>query len=103
MPLIPVRNLLDRLSVSPVRLRALLTRLPERALRTAPPAGGFAPIENAWHLRDIEVEGHFPRIRRILARFSLPSTGTGWRQSGGIWSASSEPHSMSLRNFARQR
>ena len=30
MPLIPVRELLDRLSVSPVPLRALLTRLPER-------------------------------------------------------------------------
>lgn len=62
-----VRELLDRLSVSPVRLRALLTSLSESALRTAPPAGGFAPIEDAWHLRDIEVEGHFPRIRRMLA------------------------------------
>ena len=61
------RQLLDRLSVSPVRLRALLTRLSEPALRTAPPGGGFAPIEDAWHLRDIEAEGHFLRIRRILA------------------------------------
>ena len=70
MPLIPVRELLDRLSVSPVRLRALLTSLSESALRTAPPSGGFAPMEVAWHLRDIEVEGHFPRIRRILAEES---------------------------------
>jgi DinB superfamily len=70
MPLTPMRALLDRLSVSPVRLRALLTSLSESALRTAPPAGGFAPIEDAWHLRDIEVEGHFPRIRRILAEES---------------------------------
>ena len=70
MPLMPVRELLDRLSVSPVRLRALLTSLTESALRMAPPAGGFAPIEDAWHLRDIEVEGHFPRIRRILAEES---------------------------------
>jgi hypothetical protein len=70
MSLIPVRELLDRLSVSPVRLRALLTSLSESALRTALPLGGFAPMEVAWHLRDIEVEGHFPRIRRILAEES---------------------------------
>jgi hypothetical protein len=61
------RELLDRLAVSPVRLRALLASLSESALRTAPPGGGFAPIEEAWHLRDIEAEGHFLRIRRILA------------------------------------
>jgi hypothetical protein len=61
------RPLLDRLAVSPVRLRALLTSLPESALRAAPPGGGFAPLEDAWHLRDIEAEGHFLRIRRILA------------------------------------
>jgi hypothetical protein len=67
MPQTPMRELLDRLSVSPVRLRAMLTSLSESALRTAPSAGGLAPIEDAWHLRDIEVEGHFPRIRRILA------------------------------------
>lgn len=70
MPPISVRELLDRLSVSPVRLRALLTSLSESALRTSPPGGGFAPIEDAWHLRDIEVEGHFSRIRRILAEDS---------------------------------
>jgi DinB superfamily len=62
-----VRELLNRLSVSPVRLRALLTSLSEHALRATPAAGGFAPIEDAWHLRDLEVEGHLPRIRRILA------------------------------------
>lgn len=61
------RQLLDRLTVAPVGLRALLTSLSEPALRTPPPGGGFAPIEDAWHLRDIEAEGHFLRIRRILA------------------------------------
>lgn len=61
------RELLNRLSVAPVRLRALLATLPEAALRAAPSTGGFAPIEDAWHLRDIEAEGQFLRIRRILA------------------------------------
>ena len=65
-----VRELLNRLSVSPVRLRALLTSLSEDVLRAPPTSGGFAPIEDAWHLRDLEVEGHFPRIRRILAEES---------------------------------
>jgi hypothetical protein len=45
----------------------MLSRLPEASLRAVPPGGGFAPIEDAWHLRDIEAEGHFLRIRRILA------------------------------------
>ncbi|HEY5102855.1 MAG TPA: DinB family protein [Steroidobacteraceae bacterium] len=67
MPSSSTRELLDRLSVSPVRLRVLLARLKENELRTPPPVGGFAPIEDAWHLRDLEAEGHFPRIRRILA------------------------------------
>ena len=62
-----MRPLLDQLTVSPVRLRALLTSLSESALRSAPSGVGFAPIEDAWHLRDIEAEGHFLRIRRILA------------------------------------
>src|ERR1700733_13181251 len=62
-----MRPLLDQLTVSPVRLRALLTSLSETALRSAPSEGGFAPIEDAWHLRDIEAEGHFLRIRRLLA------------------------------------
>jgi len=61
------RQLLDRLAVSPVRLRVLLTSLSDSALRSVPPGGGFAPIEDAWHLRDIEAEGHFLRIRRIVA------------------------------------
>jgi hypothetical protein len=61
------RELLNRLSVAPVRLRALLATLPEAALRAPPSTGGFAPIEDAWHLRDLEAEGHFLRIRRILA------------------------------------
>src|ERR1700683_3421605 len=62
-----MRQLLDQLGISPVRLRTLLSSLPESALRLRPPGGGFAPIEDAWHLRDIEAEGHFFRIRRILA------------------------------------
>jgi hypothetical protein len=67
MSVLFVRQLLDQLAVSPVRLRALLSSLPESELRSAPPEGGFAPIEDAWHLRDIEAEGHLLRIRRILA------------------------------------
>ena len=67
MPATFERQLLDRLAVSPVRLRALLASMSDPALRSVPQGGGFAPIEDAWHLRDIECEGHFPRIRRILA------------------------------------
>lgn len=36
-------------------------------LRRKPDASLFSPLEDAWHLRDIEREGYLVRIRRILS------------------------------------
>jgi hypothetical protein len=58
--------LLDRLAQTPQTLSRVVGQLPEAKLRTRPAAGSFAPIEVAWHLRDIECEGWLARMRRIL-------------------------------------
>lgn len=59
-------SLLDRLSQTPAMLRQALQETPEHKLRARPAPDAFAPIEVAWHLRDIEIEGWLARIRRIL-------------------------------------
>jgi hypothetical protein len=38
---------------------------PEEALRPGP-AGAFSPVEQCWHLADLEREGYAVRIRRLL-------------------------------------
>src|ERR1700737_2311433 len=36
-------------------------------VRRRPAAGGFALVEHAWHLADLETEGYAVRIARLLA------------------------------------
>jgi hypothetical protein len=55
------------LTKAPLRLRALLGGMDAAKMRTRPKPGLFSPLEDAWHLRDIEREGYLVRIRRILS------------------------------------
>ena len=49
--------------------RALGGLSDERALQRG--AGGtFAPVEQAWHLADLERDGYALRIRRLLAEMA---------------------------------
>jgi hypothetical protein len=59
-------SLLERLAATPQALERSLRELPDGKLRVRPAPGSFAPIEVAWHLRDIECEGWLARLRRIL-------------------------------------
>ncbi len=59
-------SLLERLAETPRALTRELGELAAGKLRTRATPESFAPIEVAWHLRDIECEGWLPRIRRIL-------------------------------------
>jgi hypothetical protein len=59
-------SLLVRLASTPQVLERSLRELPDGKLRVRPAAQVFAPIEVAWHLRDIECEGWLARLRRIL-------------------------------------
>ena len=46
-------------------IRAILTSIPEQQLRLRT-SGLFAPIEQAWHLADLEIEGYGSRIAQLL-------------------------------------
>lgn len=51
----------------PALLRDIAAGLDESARRRRPAAGGFALVEHAWHLADLEREGYGARISRLLA------------------------------------
>ena len=56
----------DALRAFPAQVRALLASAPAARLRLRGKDETFAPIEQVWHLADLEVEGWGERIRRIL-------------------------------------
>lgn len=62
-----LRSVIEFLEQTPVFLRRQAQGYPDGDLRWKPSAGQFSFVENACHLRDIEVEGYGARIRRLLA------------------------------------
>jgi hypothetical protein len=63
---------LDALAEFPRRLEAHFAAVPPELLRWAPPGWNgvpserLTPIEQVWHLRDIEIDGYHVRFRRTL-------------------------------------
>ncbi len=60
-------DLLPQLEELPDLLERVVHGLVEDDLRRRPVGGGFAVVEQAWHLADLEVEGYGVRIERLLA------------------------------------
>ena len=58
------------LAAFPSAVRRWMESVPQELLTRQPAAGGFALVENAWHLADLEVEGYGVRLRRLLAERS---------------------------------
>src|SRR5687768_544819 len=58
------------LTAFPSVIRQWMESVPQELLTRQPAAGGFALVENAWHLADLEVEGYGVRLRRLLAERS---------------------------------
>jgi hypothetical protein len=58
-------DVLARLAAMPELLRDVAAAL-TAAMRRRPAAGGFAFVEHAWHLADLEREGYATRISRLL-------------------------------------
>ncbi len=58
--------LLERLSSMPAYLESAFANLTPAEAATSPAPGAFAPVEQAWHLADLEREGYAVRIRRLL-------------------------------------
>jgi aspartate kinase len=61
-----LNTLLDQLARTPDEVEALLKTIPTEMIRVRPSSDEFSPVENACHLRDIEVDGYAARIARIL-------------------------------------
>ena len=60
------------LATFPSLVRQWMESVPPELLIQRPASGGFALVENAWHLADLEVEGYGVRLRRLLAE-SFPA------------------------------
>jgi hypothetical protein len=60
-------ELLAQLGAMAQYLRASFDGLSPGEARRRGPAGTFAPVEQVWHLADLEREGFGERIRRLLA------------------------------------
>jgi hypothetical protein len=58
--------LLPLLEALPALLERVVLGLQAGDLRRRPAGGGFAAVEQAWHLADLEVEGYGRRIERLL-------------------------------------
>ena len=59
-------ELLRDLAGMPEYLKDTFEPLPRDLLTTAGPNGIFSPIEQVWHLADLEAEGFGARIERLL-------------------------------------
>ena len=61
-----IASALNTLAETPIRLRHLFERMDLAKIRLKPNPSLFSPLEDVWHLYDIEREGYLVRIRRIL-------------------------------------
>ena len=63
-------ELLRDLAGMPEYLRDRFASLPPDLLTTAGPNGMFSPVEQVWHLADLEAEGFGARIERLLTELN---------------------------------
>jgi hypothetical protein len=60
-------TLLAELAAMPGFVAGRIGSLPVELERREGPDGAFSPVEQCWHLADLEVEGFGVRIRRLLS------------------------------------
>jgi hypothetical protein len=58
-------ELMESLAAMKTFLREAFESLTPQEIRTPGPAGSFSPVEQVWHLADLEREGFGLRIRRL--------------------------------------
>ena len=61
-------ELLASLVSMPTYLRDVFAHLSSQEVRVPGPDGAFSPVEQVWHLADLEREGFGERIRRLLSQ-----------------------------------
>src|SRR6267143_1124611 len=58
-------ELMESLAAMKTFLRETFESLTPQEIQTPGPAGSFSPVEQVWHLADLEREGFGLRIRRL--------------------------------------
>jgi hypothetical protein len=58
---------IDKLARAPEAIRGAFAEMDAGKLRRKPSPSLFSPLEDVWHLRDIEREGYLVRVGRILS------------------------------------
>jgi DinB superfamily len=74
MTLESIFDAIDQLASSPLAVREIFAEMAAEKLRRKPNSNLFSPLEDVWHLRDIEREGYLVRIGRILTE-DMPILG----------------------------
>ena len=67
LPQASKEKLIARLAAMPAFLGDSFARLPSATHVLSGPQGSFSPVEQVWHLADLEVMGFAERIRRLLS------------------------------------
>ena len=62
-----VVDAIDRLARAPQAIREAFAGMDTEKIRRKPNLTLFSPLEDVWHLRDIEREGYLVRVGRILS------------------------------------
>lgn len=62
------QELMESLAATHRFLREVFESLAPQPAKTPGPAGSFSPVEQVWHLADLEREGFGLRIRRLQAQ-----------------------------------
>lgn len=91
------------LAAAPKRLRALVEGIGAAALTMRTAAGEFSILENAWHLRDIEVDGYLLRIERLLREDDPILADLDGEALAALRRYNEQPLGPALKDFAQAR
>jgi len=74
--------LLQELDAMPKHLSERFASLPVGEAAVSGPGGGFSPVEQCWHLADLEREGFGVRLRRLYLALIRSIASADWSRSG---------------------
>jgi hypothetical protein len=94
---------IERVSATPARAAELARGLSEEQLSRRVNADFFSMRESILHLRDIDVEGYEPRIRRILSETSPALADVNGAQLAIDRKYNQQPVAPALADLARSR
>ncbi|MGH9875165.1 MAG: DinB family protein, partial [Pyrinomonadaceae bacterium] len=95
--------LLEFLNETPNKLTSLTAGLSDAELQFQNSLDEFSVLENICHLRDLEVQGYTPRIRRILAEANPALADFDGGRVAAESDYNNEPPGVALRAFQTAR